>query len=356
MKVLTRYIVKEVLKGSLIAIVVLVTIFNLFTFSDELKNLGHGNYGLEQILAFLALTTPTLFYEVIPSGALLGSLAVIGVMANNREIIAMRSAGLSTAWIIRRMMLAGAILVLIAVGVGEFLAPACERSAQVLKNTAMNDSVVMRSRFGMWLREGDSFINVRKILEDGSLADVRIYDFDDQHHLRRFTYAEHAVFEGEREAWRLEKVRKSEFAADHIDADRAGEQYWQSNIDADLLKVAVVAADNQSLYDLFNYIEFLKQNNQKSLRYEIAFWSRFFNPFVTFVMVLVSAPFVTGIGRGVSTGVRLLLGILIGEVFDAFNQMIGRAGLIYELNPILTAVLPSLMVVGIALYVLHRYA
>ena len=45
MKVLTGYIVKEVLKGAFIAAILLLTLFNLFTFSDELGDLSE-TYGL----------------------------------------------------------------------------------------------------------------------------------------------------------------------------------------------------------------------------------------------------------------------------------------------------------------------
>jgi lipopolysaccharide export system permease protein len=353
MKVITIYLVKEVLKGSFITILLLVTLFNLFTFTDELKNLGHGNYGMKQILLFLTLSTPTLFYEVIPSGALIGSLAVIGSMANNREIMAIRAAGLSTAGIIQRIMLAGLFLVILSFSIGEFIAPDCDRAAQLLKTTAQNDSIVMRTRYGMWLREANSFINVRKILEDGSLSDIRIYEINAQHKLQKFTHADHAHFLGNQQ-WRLENVRNTELSTSPITAATLKEQVWQSGIDSDLLKVAVVSPDNQSLYDLYNYIDFLKQNNQKSQRYEVAFWSRLFNPFVTFVMLMVSAPLVLGIGRGSSTGARIILGILIGELFDAFDKMMNNAGLIYELNPILVAVLPSTIVFSAAVYALIR--
>ncbi len=353
MKVLTIYIIKEVLKGSFIAVLVLVTLFDLFTFTDELKNLGRGHYGLKEIFMYLALATPTLFYEVIPSAALLGSLAVVGTMANNREITAMRAAGLSTAWILRSIMLAGLVMVSVAFLVGEFVAPNCERAAQLLKSTAQNDSVVMRSKFGMWLREGNNFINVRQILDNGSLADVRIYQVNDQHRLALVSRAQHAFFLGDKQ-WRLENVIYSAFDQSKILAGSIAEQEWRSGIDADLLNLAVVSADNQSLYDLFMYIDFLKHNNQKSQRYEAAFWSRLVNPLMTFVMLMVSAPLVIGIGRGTSFGSRILIGIVIGETFDAFDKMIGHAGLIYNLNPILTALLPGAVVLSVSLYAMRR--
>ena len=55
MNVLTRYIVKEILKGSFIALILLLTLFNLFTLTDELKNLGKGSYNLSDIFTYLSL-------------------------------------------------------------------------------------------------------------------------------------------------------------------------------------------------------------------------------------------------------------------------------------------------------------
>lgn len=353
MGVLTRYIVKEVVKGSIVALLLLLTLYNLFTFSDQLQDMGKGSYGLKQILIYLTLTSPRIIYELMPSSALIGSLFVVGAMANNREIVAIRATGLSTLWIIRTIMLAGLVLVLAAVLIGEYVAPSSERAAQVLRTTALHDGVVLRSQYGMWLREGNRFINVRKILDDGSLADVRIYEINESHKLKEITHADQAQFMGD-ERWQLNGVKHSEVGEQRIFATTQANETWQSSIDADLLKVAVVDSDNLSLYDLFMYIDFLKQNNQKSQIYELAFWSRLINPLVTFVMLMVSVPFVIGIGRGTSTGARILIGVLIGMTFNIFDKIAGHVGLVYGINPILMAILPSLLVFCGALYAVRR--
>lgn len=353
MNVLTGYIVKEVIKGSLLALLLLLTLFNLFTFSDELKDLGVGGYGLKQILMFLALTSPRVFYELVPSAALLGSLFVVGAMANNREIVAMRATGLSIFWIIRSIMLAGLILVVIAVAVGELVAPEAERAAQLLKTTAQNNGVVLRSQYGMWLREGNRFINVRKILDDGSLGDIRVYEISEQQKLAMITHAEHGKFLGDKQ-WQLSNVKQSVINYQQIDANRYPQMPWQSAIDSDLLKVAVVNSDNLSLYDLYMYIDFLKTNNQKSQSYELAFWSRLINPLVTFVMLMVSAPFVISIGRGIGSGGRILMGIIIGMTFNIFDRIAGHVGLVYDINPLLMAILPSTLVFCVALFAVWR--
>ncbi len=353
MKVLTRYIVREVIKGSLLAALLLLTLFNLFTLTDELKELGVGRYGLQEIFMYLALTSPRVFYELIPSSALLGSLFVVGAMANNREIVAMRTLGLSLFWIIRSIMLAGLALVIIALLVGELVAPTAERTAQLIKTTAQNDRVMMHSQYGMWLREGQRFINVRQVVDDGRLAKISIFQFNDDQRIEKITHAEQADYQS-KDLWRLQNIKRSNFAGHQVEAEELPEEMWKSTMDPNLVNIVVVKSENLSLYDLYLYIDFLKTNNQKSQTYELAFWSRLVNPLVTFVMLMVSVPFVIGIRRGMGTGGRLLLGIVIGMMFNIFDKIAGNLGIVYGYNPLLMAVLPSVAVFCGALLAIRR--
>lgn len=354
MNVLTGYIVREILKGSFVAIILLLTLFNLFTFSDQLKDLGKGHYGLTEIFYYVALESPSVFYELMPASALLGSLFILGAMGNNRELIAMRAAGLSILGIIKAVMAAGAILVLISILVGEFIAPAAERMAQMIKVDAVDEGkVVMNAKYGLWLREGKKFINVRTVQEDGNLADISIYEIDDQRRLRHSTHAEKATFQGN-EQWKLEQIKQSDISIEQMAASNQSEQIWQSTVAPDLLDIVVVSPNDLSMYDLAMYIDFLKDNRQKSHDFELAFWGRVVNPLVVFVMLLVSAPFVIGVKRGVNVGARMMIGVVIGMTFNIIDKIVGHLGLIYDLNPPFMAVAPSLIVLAAALYALNR--
>ena len=353
MNVLTGYIVREILKGSFVAMLILLTLFNLFTFTDELKDLGEGSYGLKEILYYLALTSPRVFYELVPASALLGSLFILGAMGNNRELIAMRAAGLSIFGIIRAVMLAGVILVVISILVGEFVAPVTERMAQLIKVSAQNKQVLMNAKYGLWLREGKKFINIRQIEDDGNLADISIYELDDQQHLHQAMHADQAVFLGNQQ-WNMKNIKTSEISTQQMLASTQDSQLWKSSIAPNLLKIVVVNPNNLSLYDLANYIKFLKKNNQKSHVFELAFWGRIVNPLVTFVMLLLSAPFVIGVKRGVSVGGRMMIGVVIGMGFNIIDKIVGHIGLIYDLNPLLMAFIPSLTVLALALFAVKR--
>ncbi len=353
MNVLTYYIVREVLKGSMVALVLLLTLFNLFTFSDELKDLGTGRYGLKEIFLYIALTSPRVFYELIPSSALLGSLFVVGAMSNNREIVAMRAAGLSVFWVIKSVMWAGVILSFISIIIGEFIAPEAERKAQLIKTTAQNDEVVMQSKYGLWLRENNKFINVRKIEKKGKLSDIYIYELDEQGHLVLVRNIAQAIFLGD-ELWQMKGVEQSEISSKQVFSSSNEQMKWKTSINPDLLKVVVVKSENMSLYDLFVYISFLKENNQKSQTFELAFWGRVVNPLATFVMLMVSIPFVVGVRRGTGTGGRMMIGIIIGMTFNIFDKIAGHMGLVYDINPMLMAVLPSAFVFCGAVYAVSK--
>ena len=353
MNVLTIYIVKEVLKGSAIALLLLLTLFNLFTFSDELKDLGKGTYGLKEIFQYLALTSPRVFYELIPSSALLGSLFVVGAMGNNQEIVAMRAAGISIFWIIRSVMLAGLIMVVSAVLVGEFVAPEAERMAQMIKTSAQNNEIVMSSQYGLWLREDNKFINIRKIKNKNELSDIYSYEIDKDGHIARISQIEQANFIDEG-LWQMKNIRQTNVLARPISAGALDTMDWKTTINPDLLSVVVVKSDNMSLYDLFMYIRFLKENNQKTQTFELAFWSRLINPFVTFVMLMVSIPFVLGATRGVGTGGRMMAGIIIGMTFNIFDKIAGHVGLVYGYHPMMMAFLPSIVVFLTAVLIVRK--
>ena len=352
MNVLTQYIVKEILKGSFIALVLLLTLFNLFTLTDELKDLN-GAYDLTAIFTFLALTSPRVCYELVPAAALLGSLFVLGAMGNNRELIAMRAAGLSILGIIQAVLVAGAILATFSVGVGELIAPTTEAHAQLLRATAQNQPLVSNAKYGLWLREGNKFINVRKLENSGELADISLYDVNNQAHLQSIAHAEKAIYVQQKN-WRLENITESQISTEQMQANVKTEQAWQTTIAPDLVKIAVVNPDNLSLIDLAQYIEFLKSNQQKSQTFELAFWGRVVNPLVTFVMLLVATPFVIGVKRGVNVGSRMMIGVVIGMSFNILDKIFGHVGLIYDFNPLLMAIFPSLVVSGLSLYALRR--
>lgn len=341
MTTLDRYIAKEVVKGSVIAVLVLLALLSFFTFADELGDIGQGDYGLGDIFQYLALTTPRSLYELMPSAALVGSLVTLGALANNRELMAMQAAGASRARIIRAVLTGGLLLLAISIGVGELIAPPAERSAQTLKALAQKKQVASRSKYGFWVRDGNVYINIREIQKQENLGNINIYEVDAEKRLKLATHAGRAVYDGAQ--WKLKKIRISRFEPDRVVAEKKDFADWSSVLAPDLLNAFVIRPENLSAWELANYIDYLRENGQQSLSVEQAFWGRIVNPVVTLVMLLIAVPFVMTLKREVGIGQRIVVGVVIGLGFYLFDRMFSHFGLIYEMNPIFSAAFPTLL-------------
>ncbi|MGI9212392.1 MAG: LPS export ABC transporter permease LptG [Methylococcaceae bacterium] len=349
MNTLVRYIATEVIKGALIATLILLILVNFFTFADELGDLGKGDYGLKQILTVLVLTSPRDFYELLPSGVLVGSLVMLGALANGRELMAMQSAGVSRWGLLGAVMLAGVPLCLVSIGVGEYIAPVAERSAHALKATALKKQVAARTRYGFWVRDGRVFINIRQIEHLDALGDITIFQTNDNSELLWASHAGKALYDNDQ--WHLKKIRETRFDGDQARAVKKETTDWSSVLAPDLLNAFVLLPENLPAQELARYITYLRDNGQQSPIVELAFWGRITNPLLTLIMLMVAIPFVlvSGGRGGMGVGQRIVIGVVIGLGFYLFDKMFGHIGLIYEISPVVAAFGPAVLALAGAL-------
>lgn len=341
MKVLNRYIAVEVLKSTLMALLFLLALVLIITFSDELDDLGEGQYGLSEIFKYLLLIAPRNLYELLPSAALLGALITLGGMANNYELTAMRAAGISRWQIIFSVLRLGVGLMVFSLLVSEFIAPPAEQAAQMLKFTAKNEQVALRTKYGFWARDGDTYLNIREVLNSSELKNVSIYEMSNDNQLKFATHAANATFEGNR--WRLENVQQTTIFEKDVEVSQLKSAELDSLLDPELLDVIVVKPDRLSIFGLAKYIQFLESNGQDADKYMVAITSKIIRPFVILVMLMIAVPFVLGVGRAGSTGSRILIGALIGIGFNLVDRLFGNVGVVYGLNPVLAASMPFLL-------------
>ena len=352
MSILYRYISTQVVTGSVLATLILLSLLNFFSFTDELGELGDGDYGLGSVFLYLTLTSPRNVYELIPSGALLGSLVALGTMANNRELVAMQAAGWSRPKIIWAVLRGGLIIAIVTALIGEYVAPISERTATEMKAAALRQQIASRTKYGFWLRDGDVFINIREIARQENLGNINIFELNPYGRLESASHAARAIYDGEK--WRLTGLARTRFGLDDIAVVSTPEADWSSVLAPDLLNAFVIRPENLSAVDLSNYIDYLRENGQKSLAIEQAFWGRIVNPLVTLVMLLVAVPFVLDFRRDVSAGQRIVIGVTLGIGFYLFDKVFGHLGLIYDMNPVFSSAFPALLALALSILAIWR--
>ena len=350
MRRLDGYIGRQVASGTLLVLLVLTGLDALFAFIGEIEGLD-AHYGLVQALVYTALTVPRRAYELFPTAVLLGSLLSLGTLAANSELIAMRAAGVSVARIVGSALRTGVLLMLGMVIVGEGVAPAGEQRGQNLRAMVHTDEMHVTTR-GLWAKDGQRFVNVGAVMPDLRLLNVRIYELDADRRLSGLMSVEAARYEGVR--WLLSGVRRSRLADAGVTSEYVDEERWSRLLAPELFDVLAVEPRQMSAMTLRQYVNYLRENNLDSAQYELAYWMRFTIPLSSLVMLLLAIPFVFGSLRTGSAGQRLFIGVLIGVGFHLLNRTFNHMGIVYGLAPLLSASLPMLIFLGVALVALRR--
>ena len=138
MKILDRYIAKHLVEITLMALFVLVTLFSFFSLVDQLEDTGRGNYGVWQAIQYVLLTTPRLACELLPIAAVVGSMATLGTMTKNSELLVVRTAGVSLLQFAWYMCKGGALIILLAIFLGEIISPYAEQKAQHMRSIGID--------------------------------------------------------------------------------------------------------------------------------------------------------------------------------------------------------------------------
>ncbi len=341
MRLLNRYLAREVLYGTGLVLTALLFLFSFFDLIHELNDLGKGSYQLWQMFVFVVLALPGHAYELFPIAVLIGTLYGLSNLAAHSEITVMRTSGMSREKLASALIRVGLLFVLAAFLLGELVMPISEEAAQQWRLKALNNFVATQFRSGIWVKDRGSFINVREMMPDNSLRDLRIYDFDDEHRLRRISTAKKAVYLQDHQ-WRLTEVERTLFEKGGVRVEHQPSTDWDSVLTPEVMSTLLVEPEQMSVWNLFAYIRHLRDNSQQTVRFEIAEWSKLLYPFSILVMMMLALPFALQRPRSGVVGVRIMIGIGLGLGFYLTSRFFSYLGQLNNWSPIISTLAPSL--------------
>ncbi|HIE75270.1 MAG TPA: LPS export ABC transporter permease LptG, partial [Gammaproteobacteria bacterium] len=255
-------------------------------------------------------------------------------LAVDSELIVMRSSGISIGQITVAVLKLGFLLALVALLIGEFITPWSETLAQRGRAQALERNIEQKSNSGLWLRDGKTFVNVREVLPDLTLRDIRVFEFDSMSQLRALVYAGKGRYA---ESFRQTLIDEQGFTQ----VSEAPKARWNTAVTPETMTVFLVQPDQLSLLQLRQYIAHLSANVQDTRNFELAYWSKLTLPASAAVMLLLAIPFVFGSIRSAGMGRNLFIGIMIGITFFATSKALGYIVLVYDMPPLVGAILPT---------------
>lgn len=351
MNIITRYLLKEITASVLLIMLALIAMFSFFDLIQELESLGRGSYGLNKIILFVILSAPGHIYEIMPVAVLVGCMYSIGRFARHSELIILRVSGISLAGITLSLLKIGLLFTLITFLVGELVTPLSEKMAQRMRIKATDSVIVQDFKSGLWVKDGNSFVNVEEILPDSTLLNVHIYEFDHTFKLQTNSNAKHGQFADDQ--WQLKGVTQTHFDQDANHVTQLEKATWRSLIRPELLNVLLVLPEKMSAWNLYSYIKHLSINKQKTTRYEMALWSKLIYPLACMVMIMLALPFGFIQQRSTGTSTKIFIGIMLGVLYQILNRTFVHLGLLNDWAPLFSAITPTILFLMAGLSMLY---
>jgi lipopolysaccharide export system permease protein len=357
MNLLARYLVGAVLRGVALTLAVLTAIVAFVDLVAQLDEVGTNDFGVPQAVAYVALGLPAAVVDLLPAAALIGALLALGNLAVHRELIVMRANGVAPVHLLGAVSIAGFLLVVLMILLGESLAPSLGSYAREMRTRALHEDVDLEGGQSAWLKAGDRILNFRR--QEGALefrGGVFLFELGPGQTLKRIAHADSAEV-GLGDDWVLSNYGETEFLPERIEAKRQREAHKDYGLSSDLLGLAVVREDFLTTPGLKRYIAYLRANDLDATRYLMAYWLRMANTVSVLFMTVLALPFVFGGLRSAGAGGRLLVGLVIGLAYYVASQMLAHGGEVFGIDPRIVAWAPTavlLAVTGVAFSRLQR--
>ncbi len=356
--ILPRYVIRSALFAMTGAVVGLWLLQVIFAYLSELENLSE-TYTYVDALKFILYRSPYFLVQFIPTGALLGAVIGLGLLAGNSELVVMRAGGVSIYRIIGFAMLPAFLFVLLSLAVNQFVLPTTNMKASQIVTHTTEDKLFTVN--GYWsvnqTDEGQEIVYISHANSEGRLGATKRYYLDNNANLTGMTRAETGVFYGrthEGYEWQLADVAQLTVGDTGVQRHFEAQKRLSLPIAPSDVHLLTKDAEDLSLTDLYAHRQLMIHQGKRSLRHELAFWQKLLSPFAILSLVLVASSFVFGSLRSQSLGLRIVMALLTGLLFSYLTDLTGFVALAMNISPLMMAVLPIIISAMAGVYLLQR--
>jgi lipopolysaccharide export system permease protein len=347
---LTRMLTVRLL-FALLGLAALVQLLDVF---DNVKDLTARGEGVVGMLTYIGLRMPSIVVQVLPVGALVGTLLTMFALVRSNEMLALRSLGYTTYSIV----LAGMPL-MFATGIVHFaladrVAPWTEARFQEWWSSGNVPDKDDDEPDALWLRQGDTVIRIDKVAPDGDTMDgVTFYTLGPGGLIEKRMEAAHAISGAE--GWRLEDVQTSIATDTGAATSSAPTAPWPAGIDPAGVAAAAKPTINTSTSTLVRVLDGELPARRSLSHYSTMLQQSLARPLTVPLMLLLAMPAAYGNPRSGGSTKGIIIGFIAGMAFLIVNGVLSALGEVGTLPPVLAAWGAPILFLSLGGTILMRY-
>jgi lipopolysaccharide export system permease protein len=338
MTIIVRYVLRLYLSLCGVGLFAFLGLYLVIDFFEKFDNLLHQRVLLSDSIAYFIFRIPFIVILGIPVSAILATIISLGILNRNREIIALKAAGISAVTYAGPILVMSVLLALGHFGIGESIArPFNHQAEEIWQNRVMRQSKPSGwSKENIWFRGKNLIYQIRVYDQrNQSLERVSISFLDDKFHLLRRLDAKRIRWTGTR--WIAENgLVIQPYGSDH-QITRFDELELDLVETPEDFKALETIPDEFNWLDLYSYINKLQNEGYSAVRYQVDWHLRLAFPITTVILVLFGLAIAMYLGHRGGIVVGVGLGIIAAGVLLIALQLGGSLGTAGILPPFFAA-------------------
>ncbi len=185
MKVISKYISKQIIKVFLLCHLIFILLYLVIDFIQKIDNFVEAEVSLALTLIYLIYRTPTMIVQIItPAATMISIIAVICQMKKNKEIMAMKACGLNLHKVFQPVIMISIIISIFTLFLAEMVVPYTNtRCTEIWEIDVKKRD---QASFMEWYKSKNSIYWIRHFdANTKTINDPIFYFFDDNFNLSK---------------------------------------------------------------------------------------------------------------------------------------------------------------------------
>lgn len=353
MNIIDRYVLKQFLRYAIVCLAVSIFIYVVINLFDNLGKFLAKNATALDIVIYYIYLTPSYTILLIPVASMIAVFLVFGIMTKNREMLILKTSGLSINRFFYLLLAAGAVI-----AAGTFIfqetvgvwaqARLIDHEQERINRRPRREEIWRRNFF--YYGENHWIYSIRKFdARINTMDDVVLWQTSKENRITKRVDAAHGRFDG---WWVFEGATVRQFDTlgnEIVTKHNLLEMPELKEKPSDFMK-KIRPPEEMNFLQIASFVSKRQRAGQDVTREEVELNYRFSYPIITIVLLLITLPVSVVLRRG---GIAVGLGISIGLSFLywGFIQSSRAYGVAGILSPVLAAWLPNIVfgILGIAL-------
>ncbi len=342
MSILNRYIIITAIKHILIVLAVLVIIYIVFAFLDEVSSVGIESYSFDKAFIFVILSLPIAMYDFLPLVVLVGVILGLSKFSESKELMAIRASGLSIHYLVLQLLKAGSLFIFVYLILNELFVFKLYNFANEYKFKALKHN--HNNNNELWGHNKNKFFYMQ-FNSDDSLKYIKLINVNDNK-LQSIISSSNVYYKNNK----LSVLNATKTIL--YDNSKIVNKIFNTKLDL-LPKNNYIFANKEPEYiNSYNLLQYVNNNNAQA-KYKFVLYTRVMMPVLLIAMVILGLVFVFGALRHLNLGKRIFIGIVFSLVFNLIVRLISEIAITFGYNIFLSVFLPVLILFMLSLLALR---